>query len=170
MTYDETGTMLAMLTTVYTDRLMPKIDDKAIRVWAQLLADLDYRQVQAAVAAWMTTERFPPTIADIRGRVTQVDAPEPGEAWGLIKRAVALYGERERDVAAFLPPDVWAVCRQRGWSHYCLMDEREEATNYAQFRDAYRTECRRAQERAQIPANVQRMLSGVGQKQIGGAE
>ena len=102
--------------------------------------------------------------------MTRGKPAEPGTAWGLIKKAVAKYGEREAEVAAFLPADVWAVCRQRGWSHYCLMDEREEATNYAQFRDAYRTECRRAQERAQIPANVQRMLSGVGQKQIGGAE
>lgn len=164
MTRDETKTILAMMSTVYPLHLMAAVTEMTVNVWAQMLGDLDYRAVQAAVAAWITTEHYPPTIADIRERVVASRLPDttPDQAWGLVKRAVALYGERKKDAEAWLPAEVWAVCAQRGWRYYCEMDEREEGTNYAQFRDAYRSQADRAKRQAQIPAAVRATLARIG--------
>jgi hypothetical protein len=166
MTFEQTGTMLAMLTTVYTTRLMPTIDDAAIRVWAQLLADLDWKKVQAAVASHITTNKYPPTIAEIRERVTAACLPpmEPPEAaWKRINAAVVKYGYPAEDKAReALQGRVWDAVQRWGWKHFCEMDERDEMANYAQFRDAYLIGCKREQEAAQIPDGVQRALKMIG--------
>lgn len=166
MTFENTGTMLAMLTTVYTTRLMPHIDDAAIRVWAQLLADLDWKRVQAATAAWITKEHYPPTIADIRELVTTAALPEvdpPELAWKQINTAVQKFGyNKPTEAQAFLGEQIWRAVDRFGWMHFCEMDDREGMANYAQFRDAYTTGIKRERERAQIPEAVREAISGIG--------
>ena len=41
-------------------------DQDAFTVWFALLRDLPYKQAELAVQKHMATEKFPPTIADIR--------------------------------------------------------------------------------------------------------
>ena len=41
-------------------------DKDAFNVWYGLLQDLPYEQANLAIQKYMTSERFPPTIAEIR--------------------------------------------------------------------------------------------------------
>jgi hypothetical protein len=66
MNFKETGAMLAVLTTAYTARLLPNIDEVAIKTWQSLLADIPYEKVKPVIASWIANNKYPPTIADIR--------------------------------------------------------------------------------------------------------
>jgi hypothetical protein len=66
VTYEQTGKMLAYLVTVYTARLMPSIDKAAILAWAELLEDINGDKAMAIVKSWAKSNKYPPTIADIR--------------------------------------------------------------------------------------------------------
>ena len=50
-------------------------DKDAFDVWYGLLQDLPYEQANLAIQKYMTSERFPPTIADIRTKATEIIAP-----------------------------------------------------------------------------------------------
>lgn len=47
-------------------------DQDAFNVWFALLGDLPYKQAELAVQKHMATEKFPPTIADIREKAEQI--------------------------------------------------------------------------------------------------
>ena len=50
---------------VYTSQnFLP--DSDAMKVWFAMLQDLDYKPTSIAVQKYMMTNKFPPTIADIR--------------------------------------------------------------------------------------------------------
>ena len=50
-------------------------DKDAFDVWYGLLQDLPYEQANLAIQKYMTSEKFPPTIADIRTKATEIIAP-----------------------------------------------------------------------------------------------
>ena len=59
-------------------------DQDAFNVWFALLGDLPYKQAELAVQKHMATEKFPPTIADIREKaeqITSVKETEMSESW-----------------------------------------------------------------------------------------
>jgi hypothetical protein len=69
-----------------------------IKIWARMIADLDYRATKTAVLAWVRSERWPPTIAEIRGLVTVDDyhVPDVDRAWSEVMnnvRGVGSWGE-----------------------------------------------------------------------------
>lgn len=65
MTFAQTGTMLAKLYDVYTERLMPRINESVIKTWTEFLAEEDNEKVTSVVNYWVRTNKYPPTIADI---------------------------------------------------------------------------------------------------------
>jgi hypothetical protein len=65
MTYEQTGTMLANLVAVYSDRLMPPITKNTIRIWSEHLADAENERVLEFINRWVKVKKYPPTIADI---------------------------------------------------------------------------------------------------------
>ena len=165
MTRDETKSILAAMATVYSLNLMPQITELTVNTWFQLLADLPYKPVQAAVVAWIATEKYPPTIADIREKaLVREDGITAAVAWGMVIRAVRKYGADWWLAKADLPDAVWAVCEQRGWDYYCNMDERESNVCFAQFRGAFETEVQRERRRLQIPQQVWETLARIADK------
>jgi hypothetical protein len=69
MTFAQTGKMLAQLSAVYPARLMPDINENTIKIWADLLKDVDDKQALDATREWIQTNKYPPTIADIREQI-----------------------------------------------------------------------------------------------------
>ena len=165
MTFEETGSILAALTTCYSEKLMPQINELTVKTWYQLLSDLPYKPVQAAVVAWIASEKYPPTIADLREKaLVREDGITAAAAWGLVIRAVHKYGADWWLAKADMPDAVWAVCEQRGWDYYCMMDERDANVCFAQFRGAFEVEVERERRRLQIPQQVLATLARIADK------
>jgi len=76
----------------------PRVDwpEGTIKMWARLIADLDFEKTQAAVVHWCSTEKWPPqSVAEIRERVIALavdPTPEADEAWQEVIAAVRTLG------------------------------------------------------------------------------
>lgn len=69
MTREEFKTLVKGMKAVYAQpTFIP--DQDAFNVWFELLKDIPYQQVNVAIQKYMLTEKFPPTIADIREKAT----------------------------------------------------------------------------------------------------
>ena len=90
MTREEFKTLVKGMKAVYAQpTFIP--DQDAFNVWFELLKDIPYQQANVAIQKYMLTEKFPPTIADIR------------ESLGMRRSAVPLQrrSNRERDRSRF---------------------------------------------------------------------
>lgn len=101
MTSIEFKRLVAGLKAVYSD---PKYisDDFAMDMWYGLLKDIPYDVANMATQAYMQSEKFPPTPADIRRYASQITSPitddiSEVEAWGKVSKAIcnSLYHSEE---------------------------------------------------------------------------
>lgn len=164
MTRDETKTILATMASVYPRTLMPEVTELTINVWFQLLQDVPYSSASVAVAAWLSTNKYPPTIADIREKLSPPDSRDaPEEAWGTLMSAVRKFGHtQEQDALNSLTGACRGIARRFGWRYWCQMPIEDESTYYAQFRNAYTVEVKREIERKQIPSFLWDKLKLIG--------
>ena len=92
MQKDEFKTLVKAMKAVYADpKFIP--DQGAFEVWYTLLKDLPYAAASAAIQRHMMTEKFPPTIADIRRMAAENSAPVDDsiselEAWSIVYKAI----------------------------------------------------------------------------------
>lgn len=69
MTREEFKTLVKGMKAVYAQpTFIP--DQDAFNVWFELLKDIPYQQANVAIQKYMLTEKFPPTIADIREKAS----------------------------------------------------------------------------------------------------
>ena len=108
--------------SIYAD---PKFiaDQFAFDMWYGLLGDLSYEVVAMATQAYMQTEKFAPTPADIRRYAYKITSPVTDdmseiEAWGKVSKAISdsLYHSEERFKE--LPP----LIRQTLGNHHRLRE------------------------------------------------
>lgn len=101
MTRDEFKKIVKGLKSIFSD---PKFiaDQDAFDMWYALLKDLDYEVASMATQAYMQTEKFSPTPADIRKYASQITSPLTNdmsevEAWGMVSKAIcnSLYHSEE---------------------------------------------------------------------------
>lgn len=91
MTRDQFAILVKSMKAIYASENFIK-DKDAFDVWYALLKDLAYEVAATAVQKYMTTEKFPPTPADIRRIATQITSdtsktPTEVEAWDMVRRA-----------------------------------------------------------------------------------
>ena len=109
-------------------------DKDAFDVWYGLLQDLPYEQANLAIQKYMTSERFPPTIADIRTKATEIIAPVEEsmselQAWALVQRALRNSGYNSEEEFAKLPEACQrAVGTAANLKEWALMDSDQVAT------------------------------------------
>ena len=77
------------------------LDKGGLKVWFDNLSDLPTAEVKQAVKAVIMTSPFPPTIADIRKKVSEgkvSSLPVAEEAWGKVREALrnSLYNSKEQ--------------------------------------------------------------------------
>lgn len=86
--------------------MMP--DKSAFQVWFALLKDLPYKAAADALQRHLQTNRFPPTVADIRkGAIPQADGGMSElEAWAMARKAIRIDPEQAKEQYDKLPPVV----------------------------------------------------------------
>lgn len=103
------------------------VPPEALPLWFEDLADLDAQHVRAAFTAYRRSgKEFPPTCAELRRLVLELQEPTPRfeHAWAAIQAAVArhgLYCESEAQDALAGVPMAWdLVLAMGGWRCICL--------------------------------------------------
>lgn len=132
--------------------------------WYELLGDMPYEAAICTLKQYALSNRYAPTVADIRETATRLLSgrlPEADEAWGELNRAIRRYGYmRETEALESLSEPVRRTVERIGFQNLCQSPQNEMNTLKAQFRGAYEAEYRRASENRRYPERLQLEIQG----------
>ncbi len=65
--------------------------EETINLYQEMFADSDFKIVSVIVKEWIQTEKFPPTIADIKQKIYSLTTQEilPTDLWASLKKAIS---------------------------------------------------------------------------------
>ena len=167
MTREEFKTLVKGMKAVYAQpTFIP--DQDAFNVWFELLKDIPYQQANVAIQKYMLTEKFPPTIADIREKATQIvesvdSSMSELEAWSLVRKAVRNSGYHSVEEFEKLPEACQrAVGSAANLKEWALMDsERVETVEQSHFIRNYRTTVQRISEEKKLPESIRLLIASM---------
>lgn len=170
MTRDEFKILVKAMKAVYSSENF--IADKdAFDVWYELLKDLSYEQANLAIQKYMATEKFPPTIADIRTKATEIIVPAEEsmselQAWALVYRAIENSGYHSEEEFEKLPEACKiAVGTPANLKEWALMELNQVVTvEQSHFIRNYRTALQRMKEDAKLPEKMKLLIADMGRK------
>lgn len=133
-------------------------DQDAFNIWFEMLKDLPYQQVNMAIQKHMMTEKFPPTIADLRTRADeisrkQVEEMSELEAWGHVEKAIrnSIYNA-ENEFEKLPEACQIAVGTPANLREWAKMDSESVVTvEQSHFIRSYRAAVKRIDENKKLP-------------------
>lgn len=155
MTLDEFKILVKGLKAVYTkDNFLPDAD--SIRIWYQLLGDIQYEVLSVAIQKYIVTNVFPPTIADLRGisaEVVQGKVPDWSDGWEQVLRAVRYHGAYgEVEALESMDSITRQAVKRLGYKDICMSEN--IAVDRANFRMVYEQIANREIEDSRLPIAV----------------
>lgn len=164
MTTDEFTLWAMSMRTYYPkENILP--NSQAMELWYLQLKDIPYETAQGILNRWASTNKWSPSIAEIRELAKEADVsgvPEWGDAWREAIRAVNKYGSyQEQEALNSLSPLTRKVVKQLGFKELCATDENTISSYRANFRDIYTKLSARAKEELMIPQQVKDMLTAI---------
>ncbi len=163
----EFATFAAALRT-YFPRYNMLPNDEAMTLWYTALQDLPYPVLSTALTKWVATEKWPPSIAELRTACTEIVSgklPDWGEAWAEVSQAIRRFGWcRPSEALASMSPTARRAADMIGWQQICE-SENPEAIR-AQFRQVYEICQRREAEDRQLPAALKETIAQIGSGEL----
>lgn len=145
---------MALRTYYPRENLLP--NDKAIELWYMQLGDIPYDVAQAGLNKWVATNKWSPSIAEIREMAMDVienDAPDWGDAWAEVNRAIRFFGMYRPDEALkSLSPLCRKAAERIGFQNLCLSEN--PSADRANFRMIYERIAEKNKQDAVIPTAV----------------
>lgn len=159
MNKSETVAILAVISAAWPSRNGQSwVTPEVIDIWSEMFAADDPREVTAAVKGMISTQKFMPTIADVKEAMQKQRALArgdltAGEAWEKVIKAMHRWGYYQPDKAhEMLGDEIWAVIRQcGGWAVCC---DSEMTVISAQFERRYNARKERQAYAEKLPAGL----------------
>ena len=131
-------------------------DAKAMDVWYLMLQDLDYSIAQSAIQEHITTNKFPPSIAEIREKCstyTSIPIKDWGDAWKDVSDAIRFQGYmREKEALESLDEITRKCVTRLGYQNLCHSEN--ETADRANFRIIYESLQKEKAYENQIPQQL----------------
>lgn len=144
-------------------------NEYAVKLWHNLLKDLGSERLMTAATGYILTNKYPPTIADLRGLAAEQAEPntlEWSDAWGQVKAAIRRFGMyREQEALDSMDETTATAVRRLGWKSLCTSGS-AEATDRAQFRQIFEQVAARKRQANVMPQEYFLRLAGVRQAMI----
>lgn len=159
MTFDEFKVLAKGMKAVYTQSwFLP--DAEALKIWYELLKDLDYAVTNIAIQKYMLTNKKEPTVADIRELVVSVkvgEKPSWSDGWEEVLRAISMYGMyREAEALLSMTELTRKVVKRLGFKNICISEN--IMTDRANFRMIFEQLADREQTEKQIPFTLSTLI------------
>ena len=171
MTFDETRGILKIIRAGWPhsfSTLTRQGAEEMLNLWAAMFKDDDPAVVALAVKAIIAGENreFAPSIGVVKDKMRQLTAPKAIgelEAWALVKKAVSRGYYNSVEEFNKLPPEIQKLVGShsaiRDWA---VMDASTfESVVGSNFQKGYRTQMKREQEYAAIPADVKKAVEAL---------
>ncbi len=142
------------------DNMLPT--EESMELWFDMLKDLDYKLAFYGLKKYVSLNKFPPAISDIREYATSIG--EPGElnemeAWSLVREAISNSAYNSVEEFAKLPPLVQKAVGLPGQLRTWAIDENySEAVVSSNFIKTYRVALARHEENKKIPLKVRQLI------------
>ena len=127
------------------------LDDARLRLYVEMLSDIPPSILETAVKKLIMTNKFLPSIAEIRevaygikGIISGTATPDESEAWGEVIKAiqsVGYYGKPK-----FSHEAITTAVNNIGWQDICMTTNDGMNTLRAQFRRAYQLAAQRQKD------------------------
>lgn len=169
MDKQEFSTFAMALRTYYPrEQILP--NKEAMALWYQELQDIPYQVATAALRKWVGTNKWSPSIAEIREVAAQVTNGEEmtwGEAWDTVLKAIRKYGSYGQvDAMKSLDPVTRRCVESLGYINLCISEN--ISVERANFRMIFETFQKREQERRQLSLTLQETIKALQLKGIDG--
>ena len=146
-------------------------NEEAIELWHRQLQDIPYSLAELALNKWVATNKWSPSIADIRETAAGIKQGEPkswGDAWQEVLKAIRVYGSyQEQEALESLDERTRQVVKRLGFRNLCFSEELQ--VDRANFRMIYEQQTERDKESAQLPPKLKELIAGM-PKMIEGGE
>lgn len=148
----------AMKTYFPREGLLP--NDKAMELWFRQLQDIPYPIAEAALNKWVATQKWSPSIAEIRETAAAISSGELmdwGEAWESAIGAVRRYGYyRQSEALASLDDLTRRTVQRLGYTELCMSEN--ITADRANFRMIYEQLANRKKADAQTPLQLSLLI------------
>lgn len=174
MTAKEFGILADAIKTYFPrDNVLPT--ENAMRLWYSELKDIPYQSAYMALRKYVSTNKFAPTIADIREQVAELNSQnEDGlnetAAWLIVLKAIRRSTYYPDEEFAKLPPVVQRAVsspRQlREWATLEDVDGKTLTVIQSNFQRTFRAEQQKERERNKLSPDVLKLMRTLNNPQI----
>lgn len=150
-----------MFQTCYPNHYKTFENDKeslksAVKMWHIAMKDHDFKTVLLASEKYILTNKFPPTIADIREEVTKIKFPTPEDGeqkWLEVLEAVKKYGSyNEPDALRSLDDITRQAVKSIGYRTICMSEK--IGVERAHFFKVYNSITKKSHDENIIPERI----------------
>ena len=145
-------------------------DQDAFNMWFALMGDLPYEVCNVAIQKYMLTNKFPPTVAEIRELAAGIVNGDPltwGESWERALTAVRRFGSYNPKAALeSLDPLTRKCVDNIGFMTLCMSEN--IMVERAHFQKIFEIYAKREQTEKQMPLALQQAISQLQIKGIDG--
>lgn len=174
MSFDDFKVLVKGMKSIWaSERFLP--DGDSIKVWYQLLKDLPYDLANAAIQRYAITNKFPPSIAEIREQAALLMDGDLindwATGWNQVMRAIGAYGQWSEEKALESMDEITRACVKRlGWKELCMSEN--PVADRANFRMIYEQIQQQKKETAALPAGLKQNIAEITSnlKMIGGTD
>ena len=151
--------MLAGMRSAYPNAKIAETKE-GMEMWFKMLEDLPYQAVSLALQAHISSNIFPPTIADLRKRATTPKKRDWAQGYELLRRAISLYGVyREAEALEWIENQdsfTAQIVRRLNFKELCVSEDVK--ADRANFRMAFQSGYEYEEATRAIPVGVQKAL------------
>lgn len=162
MTKKEFAIFAAALKTYYPkENLLP--NQQAMELWFRQLQDIPYMVAEAALNKWVATQKWSPSIAEIREMAVTVTAGEKplwSDGWEQVLKAIRKYGMYAIPEAMASFDEITKLTVQRlGFRELCLSENPMQ--DRANFRDIFNMIAERQVKANQLPVTLVGLIESI---------
>lgn len=170
MNREETKEILKVLRVGYPNfykELKKSEADEIIDLWSTMFAAEPVVIVIEAVKSLMCTLKFPPTIADVKEKISLITQPQTMtemEAWQIVKSAMSYYNAVETfgRLPAILRRIVGSPNQLREWA--VMEAETVNSVVQSNFMRSYKATVMQEKERSMLPESTKQMIAGLAER------
>jgi hypothetical protein len=171
MDKQEFGLLAAAIRTYYPkEQILPNA--QAMELWYRELQDIPFSIAEAALRKWVNTNKWSPSIAEIREMTVDVKHGEAmtwGESWEKLKLAVRKYGrDAEAEAMNSFDPLTRKCVKIFGYRAYCNSDVSNEMADRAHYQRIFETMAQRERTNQQLALPLQEAINRIQLENKGG--
>lgn len=169
MTKQEFATFaMAMRTYFPKEQILP--NQQAMELWYREISDLAYPVVEASLRKWVATNKWSPSIAEIREMAANIQNGDPlswGESWERALTAVRRFGSyNQGEAMASLDPLTKKCVESIGFMTLCMSEN--IMVERAHFQKIFEVYQKREQANKQIAPALQQTIAALQIKGVDG--